>query len=264
MAIIFGWPKGKPSMDRSLRIRLSLSGTLVLLLTLISAGFGYSENPLSARVEVTNVQSYSGGKSLPKPSKILVYDFAISPSDVQVDKSQEVRLRHLVEGDKNPEKVGENAVNELSKELVKSLKKTGLPVEHVSDSVTPPADALVVKGAFLSVKEGDKAERVVMGLGEGSAEVQTKVEVLLGQSDQRLLISSFQTDTTLTKNVGAAVPVAAGVDPAAAAAKSKISDRKKTVGAYASKTADAAARQITSTMAELGWVKVDSKGKTSH
>lgn len=227
----------------------------MLLLALMNGALAYEENPLSAHVQVTDVQAYAGGKSLRRPSKILVYDFAISPADVQVDKSQEVRLRHLVEGSKNPEKVGENAVNELSKELVKSLKKTGLPVEHVSDSVRPPADALVVKGAFLSVKEGDKAERVVMGMGEGSAEVKTKVEVQLSQADQPVLISAFQTDTTLTNNVGAAVPVAAGVDPAAAAARSKVSDRKKTVSAYASKTADAAAKQITSTMAQLGWIK---------
>jgi len=251
-------------MNWNWRSVVSAFAITILSIAVVGVARGYVDNPLSAHVQITDVQGYSGGKSLPKSSKILVYDFAISPMNVQVDKSQEVRLRHLIEGDKNPEKIGENAVNELSKELVKALKKTGIPVEHAAESSTPPANALVVKGAFLSVKEGDKAERVVMGLGEGSAEVKTKLETHLKQSDEPILISSFQTDTTLTNNVGAAVPVAAGVDPAAAAAKSKISDRKKTVSAYAAKTADAAAKQITSTMAGLGWIKADSKGNASH
>jgi len=235
-----------------------------LAVAVVGVARGYVDNPLSAHVQVTDIQGYSGGKTLPKPSKILVYDFAISPVDVQVDKSQEVRLRHLIEGDKNPEKVGENAVNELSKELVKALKKTGIPVEHATASSATPADALVVKGAFLEVKEGDKAERVVMGLGEGSAEVKTKVEVHLKQPDAPILVSAFQTDTTLSKNVGAAVPVAAGADPAAVAAKSKITDRKKTVSAYSTRTADAAAKQIATAMTELGWIKADGKGKGTH
>jgi Domain of unknown function (DUF4410) len=219
----------------------------------------YVDNPLSAHVEVSGVQNYSG-KPLPKPSKILVYDFAVSPEDVQVDKSQQIRPRHLITGDKNPQKVGDDAADELAKELVKSLKKTGIPVERAKDSVTLPADALVIKGEFLAVKEGDKVQRVALGMGPGSAEVKTKVEVNLGQTNDPVKVSTFQTDTTVSENVGAGAPIAAGVDPAAAVAKSTVSDRKKTVKAYASKTADAAAKQITSTMAELGWIKVDSKG----
>ncbi len=235
-----------------------------LMLTLVSfVAFAMANevhNPLSAHVEISAVQIYSG-KPLPKPTKILVYDFAISPEDVQVDESQQIRLRHLIKGDENPQKVGENAVDELAKELVKSLKKTGIPVARAKDSVMPPADALLVKGAFLAVKEGDKAERVVMGMGAGSAEVKTKVEVNFKPAGDPVQVSAFQTDTTLANNVGAGVPIAAGANPAAVVAKSKVTDRKKTVSAYASKTADAAAKQITSTMAELGWIKLDSKGK---
>jgi len=63
------------------------------------------------------------------------------------------------------------------------------------------------------------------------------------------------------ENLGAAAPAAAGLNPAAAAGRATITDRKKNVSAYASKTADAAARQITSVMAGLGWIKLDDKGK---
>ena len=45
------------------------------------------------------------------------------------------------------------------------------------------------------------------------------------------------------------MPVAAGLNPAAVAAKSTLTDRRKTLNAYASKTADASAAEILKAMA---------------
>lgn len=211
-------------------------------------------NPLSAHVEITPLQTYNGGK-LAKPSMILVYDFTVNPEDVQVDKTQQVRLRHLVMGNENQKKVGDNAVEELSKELVKRLKKTGIRVERAHSSTAPPANTLAIQGNFLSVKEGEKTERVVMGMGAGSAEVKTKVDALYAAADKPVTLSEFQTSTTLSQNLGAAEPIAAGANPAAVAAKATVGDRKKNVAAYAQKTADAIAKQLTDQMTGLGWIQ---------
>jgi hypothetical protein len=75
------------------------------------------------------------------------------------------------------------------------------------------------------------------------------------------MFSAFQTNTTLTKSVGAVVPAAAGMSPAGAVTKSKVTDRKKTVGEYSSRTADAVAKQIASVMVEQGWIKAGTKVK---
>jgi hypothetical protein len=40
-----------------------------------------------------------------------------------------------------------------------------------------------------------------------------------------------------------------------------VGDRRKTVNAYASKTADATAKEIIKSMAAQGWVKTDDKGE---
>jgi hypothetical protein len=45
------------------------------------------------------------------------------------------------------------------------------------------------------------------------------------------------------------------------AAKSTITDRRKTLNAYASKTADASAAEILKTMASQGWIKLSDKGE---
>lgn len=213
-----------------------------------------AEGPLAAHVEITPLNSYSAGKPLPKPQKILVYDFEFDPKDVQVDKTQEIRPRHIIARDENPKRVGENAAKTLSAELVKDLAKTGLPVQRASADTVAPDNTLIVKGSFASLKQGVKTERVIVGLGSGSAAVSTHIRVLFKTPQGEVVVSEFDTQTTVAKNVGAGVSTAAGLNPAVAAGRSTITDRKKTVDAYASKTADAAARQIRSAMAGMGWV----------
>jgi hypothetical protein len=221
----------------------------------------YAQTPLSAKVNVTPIAVYTGSTPLPKPTKILVYDFAINPDDIQVDKLQSMRPRHLITGDQKPDAIAASASKKFSAELVKALAKTGIPVEHVTKDAPASDNAMLVQGSFTSVKEGNKAERDTIGMGAGSADVETKVDVHVKTPADSVLFSQFTTDTKPAKNVGSAVPVAAGLNPAAAVAKSTVGDRRKNVNAYASKTADATAKEIIKAMAAQGWVKTNDKGE---
>jgi hypothetical protein len=216
--------------------------------------------PLAAKVKVTTLQSYSGSP-LPKPDKILVYDLVANSSDVQVDESQKIRPRHLITGDENPDAIAHKAQSVFSAELQKKLATTGFPVEHVAADTAPSSNSLVVQGSYLSLRQGMKTERVVVGMGTGSAAIEAKVDVRLKTSTDVVVLSQFQTETTKAKNVGAAAPAAAGLNPAAVAAKSTIGDRKKTLNAYASQTADASATEIMKAMAGQGWIKLNDKGE---
>jgi hypothetical protein len=220
-----------------------------------------AEGPLAAKVNITTLQSYSGSDPLPKPTKILVYDFTIDTSNVQVDESQKIRPRHLIARDENPEAVAKKASAKFSEDLIARLAKTGIPVEHAAGDAAAPDNTLSIQGAFTSLKQGDKAERSTIGMGAGSADVQAKVDVHLKTTSDAVLLSQFQTDTKPGANVGGAVPAAAGMNPAAVAVKSKVTDRKKTLDTYTAKTADAMAAEITKQMAKQGWIKLDDKGE---
>jgi Domain of unknown function (DUF4410) len=233
------------------------SVAFLLPMILVTASHARLDGPLAAHVEVTPLNSYSGGKALPKPQKILVYDFEFDPADVQVDKTQQIRPRHIIARDENPKHVGENAAKTMSTELIKDLARTGLPVQHAKVDTIPSDNDLIVKGSFASLRQGVKTERVIVGMGTGSAAVKTRVKVFFKTAPNDLLISEFETQTTVAKNVGAGLSTAAGLNPAVAATKSTVTDRKKTVDAYASKTADAAAKQIRGAMAGLGWIAPD-------
>jgi hypothetical protein len=231
-----------------------------LAIVLCVGSTSFAGGPLAAKVTVTSLQSYSGNP-LPKPDKILVYDLVADSSDVQVDASQKIRPRHIIAGDEKPEAIAHKAQSVFSAELQKKLTKTGLSVQHVTDDTAPSDNSLVVQGTFLALRQGMKTERVVVGMGTGSAALQAKVDVRLKTPTDMVMLSQFQTETTKAKNVGAAVPAAAGLNPAAVAAKSTITDRRKTLNAYASKTADASAGEILKAMAGQGWIKLNDKGE---
>ncbi len=223
-----------------------------------------ADGPLAAKVTVTPVAGYSGGGSLPKPEKILLYDFDVNPGDVQVDKIQSMRPRHLLTGDKSQDAVAASAGKTYYQELVKALAKTGIPVEHVAAGTAPTENALVIQGSFDALKEGTKVERTTIGMGAGGADVETKVNVHLKTPSDNVMFLQFQTNTKAAENMGAALPVVAGLNPAVAATKSTVTDRRKTLNAYASKTADATAKQILKSMAAQGWIKINDKGEVAE
>lgn len=234
---------------------------LLLLVTTASCwtAAARADGPLAAKVKLTTLQSYKGG-SLPKPDKILVYDLVPS-TDIQVDKSQKLRPRHMIAGDENANAIAKKSENTFSEELGKKLAKTGIPVQHVAADTAPSDNSLVIQGTFVTLREGDKTQRVTVGMSLGSAQVQTKIDVRLKTSAQAVLVSQFQTETTTANNVGAVVPVAAGLNPAGAATKSVVTDRRKTLNHYVSKTADASAKEIVKLMADQGWIKLNDKGE---
>jgi Domain of unknown function (DUF4410) len=220
-----------------------------------------AQGPLRVKVNITPVASYTGASSLPRPAKILIYDFTINSDDVQVDKIQAMRPRNLITGSKTPDAVAESAGKKYYQELIKALEKTGIPVEHVADGAVATNNTLVIKGSFTSLREGNKTERDTVGMGAGSAAVESKVDVHLKTASDTLLLSQFQTDTRAAKGTGSLLPAAAGMNPAGAVAKSTITDRKKTLNAYATSTADATAKEILKSMAAQGWVKTNDKGE---
>ena len=235
---------------------------LVIGATLACGAFG--QGPLGSKINITPVGVYTGGSPLPRPAKIVVYDFAVDSDDVQVDKMQSLRPRHLIAGDKSPDAVAASAGKKYSKELIKALEKTGIPVEHAEAGSQPAGGAMVVQGSFVALKEGNKTERDTIGMGAGGADVETTVDVHVNTPAGMVLLSQFKTDTRPAKNMGSVVPVAAGLNPAAAVARSTVGDRRKNLNAYASKTADATAKEIFKTMAAQGWIKTNDKGEVAE
>jgi hypothetical protein len=172
--------------------RLAAGAALALLLLLATnshwMAVARADGPLAVKVNLTTLQSYKGSP-LPRPDKILVYDL-VPDTDIQVDKSQRLRPRHLIAGDENPDAIAKKSEGTFSEELAKKLAKTGIPVQHVTADTAPSVSSLMVQGTFVSLREGDKTQRVTVGMGLGSAQVQTKIDVRLKTSSEAVLCRS--------------------------------------------------------------------------
>jgi len=92
--------------------------------------------------------------------------------------------------------------------LVKEIRGMGLPAEYAWKGATPQINDIVIHGYLLSIKEGDAAKRVAVGLGAGSSELRTAVEGFQMTAQGLRKLGSGTLDSGSGKTPGAAVGLA--------------------------------------------------------
>jgi hypothetical protein len=152
------------------RIKL---GLLTFMVLAIAVGCG----PTNVKQEKMSVTQ------LPRPDHILVYDFAVSPDEVKLDKGLSADLMRKYEAHKGTSrtaeeiKVGHKVADALAEELVKKIRGYGLMAERAFGLPSAKGKVLMVKGQLLSIDEGNRTERVAIGLGAGRTSVQANVQL---------------------------------------------------------------------------------------
>ncbi|MBI5580105.1 MAG: DUF4410 domain-containing protein [Deltaproteobacteria bacterium] len=132
----------------------------------------------------TSVQQQSMNPTqLPRPDVILVYDFAVSPEEVKLDTGLSAELMQKYEQHKGTSrtaeeiKVGHKVAEAVAEELVKKIRGYGLWAERGFGYPHGKGKVLMIKGQFLSIDEGNRTERVAIGLGAGRTSVQANVQI---------------------------------------------------------------------------------------
>jgi hypothetical protein len=120
---------------------------------------------------------------LPRPDLILVYDFAVSPDEVKLDTGLSAELKQKYEKYKGTSrtaeeiKVGHKVADAVAKELVKKIRSYGLMADRGFGLPQGKGKTYLIKGQLLSIDEGNRTERVVIGLGAGRTSVQANVQM---------------------------------------------------------------------------------------
>ena len=132
----------------------------------------------------TNVQQKNMTLTqLPRPDRILVYDFAVSPDEVMLDKGLSADLMQKYQQHKGTSrsaeeiKIGHKVADAVARELVKKINSYGLFAERAFGLPSGKGKILMVKGQFLTIDEGNRTERVAVGFGAGRTDVQANVQV---------------------------------------------------------------------------------------
>jgi len=98
-----------------------------------------------APTKVRSVSSYRGEESLPRPDRVLVYDFAISLEEVSLNRGLFARFGREVTSASTTEnelQIAREVADGFSTEPVKRIQRLGLPAERAAADQVAPAGAL--------------------------------------------------------------------------------------------------------------------------
>ncbi len=202
---------------------------------------------------------------LPRPNQLLVYNFAVSPGEVELDEGISAKLSDYMSGTSRTQEeinIGRQVSDALATHLVEELQSFGFPVQRAAGPPPIGVSILAIRGQFLSIDEGNRTERVVIGLGLGRTDVKTYVQLydLSGQS--RRIVEQFEVDAKSgakpgmaeTMGVGAAaghLATSAALGGALAVGSEAFSAN---VDADAKRTAKKIAKQLGDFFVSQGWI----------
>jgi Domain of unknown function (DUF4410) len=206
-----------------------------------------------------------------RPSKIVVYDFAVSADNVTQNASALQKLyRAVAESDEQIEAekaaTGREAAHDLSEDLVKQLKALGFDAETLPRGTPAGEGDLIVDGQFLKADEGNRARRMIIGLGAGASHLETLVtvsHVSSGGTTAELL--RFKTQSDSGKMPGAALTMGAGAaaqgGAAAASAGTAVTSAGKVYNSMLSTLAEKTSKQIAAYLSQYfasqKWISPD-------
>ena len=114
-----------------------------------------------------------------QPPLVLVYDFAVDPDDVVVDFFGPAFLPPRGAGAEAPAADpdrNETVANTVAAAMVEKLRARGIRAERAGARTTPPREAILVKGQFVTVNGDAEAPRMAIGLGPDSSMLRIQVQ----------------------------------------------------------------------------------------
>lgn len=159
-------------------------------------------------VSVSNRHPYEGGP-LARPDHIVVYAFAASPQDLPgwCDAAR-VYADAGMPMSEAERATGRELGARVAQELVKKIHEMGLPAVQAKDIQGFSNGDLVLIGYFTQVDKGSAIERVVIGFGEGSAELSASVEGYLATPSGMRKLGSGVVTSGPEKGPGLVLPLA--------------------------------------------------------
>jgi len=215
-----------------------------------------------------NVQTTAVGNPevRPAPSHVFVVEFAIAPDQVHLDSGVLAAMRRE-RGSQPPSvtqmQVALRAQSALDQTLTKRLAGYGLPAGPLT-SRGPQPGSLLVQGQIVSIDQGNRARRVMIGLGSGASSMTARAQLYYVTDPARpQFVESFNVSADSghmpgaveTMGVGAAAQGSMAVSAGVSAGVHGAAEMRRTgEEALADKLADALAKQIGEFAVSQGWL----------
>jgi hypothetical protein len=161
--------------------------------------------------DVENQQTNAQTDAVPKPERVFVYDFASTTSGVAPNSAISEMKAHRTTP-QTPEEIelGRQLGKMVAAHLINELNDRGIPAISAGAGPVPvPGDA-IIRGEFISVDEGSRLKRVVIGFGAGSAELKTLAEAYVITTSGPVPLGSAEVEAEGGKLPGMVVSLGVG------------------------------------------------------
>ncbi len=214
----------------------------------------------------TTEQSYQAPISTARPSAIVIYPFAVSPSEVTMNqgifRKAYVAMSGANQTDEQVQLADQTAHN-VCVQVAANLTNKGITTTCLNRG-TPPSgsNVLIIDGNFTDINEGNRLRRMVIGLGAGQSTLDTVVQGYqkTDQGSQQVMDFSTHADSGYMPGVGITGPAGAAAGGAAAAASlgvnvaaTGVKNVTSSTGFLADQTAKQIVDQVSGYYAAQGW-----------
>jgi hypothetical protein len=217
-----------------------------------------------ASTKVVTDSQYVG--ILQRPEQIFVYNFAVTPGEVELGTGLAAKIEDLAKKQSRTEQeiaVGRAVSDALAKKLVTQMQSLGFASDRASGAPPSSGTTLAIKGQFVSIDEGNSTEREVIGLGLGRTKVKSIVQAYLYRNGQApVLVCQYEVDAQSGRKPGMAESMGVGavsghlVTAAAVGAGGAVVSEEfsATVEADADRTAKDITKKLKDFFAGQGWI----------
>lgn len=198
---------------------------------------------------------------IPRPKRILVYNFAATPADA----AQLAGRSAVGSTTQTPEEIqaGRQLGASTAGHLAAEIRAMGLPGAEVPIGTQPQMNDILIKGYVLSVQEGSATQRMTIGFGSGASELRTAVEGFQMTPQGLRKLGSGTVDSVGNQTPGGAVGVAGLIatgNPAGLIVSSGMKlygerSGSSTLEGRAAATAKEIAAQIRPRFQQQGWIQ---------
>jgi hypothetical protein len=212
--------------------------------------------------------TFMNAPRLARPDQILVYDFAVAPDEVTLDPGLKATLGGEVSAKPRTEQelaLGRKVAGVLAEALVAEIQAMGLPAQRAHGAPRQWGNVAVIEGQFVSINEGNEAERVAIGLGVGASSIETRTQLYSATPRGLAPLEKFTTTVKSGFMPGMAETMGAGAIgghlAASAAVGAGLHAGSELLGgdpeAEAKRTAKAIAKQLRGYFAMQSWVALE-------
>ena len=154
---------------------------------------------------------------LPKPQVVIVDRFAASADEVELDEGlsteieQSMKARAGTSRTEQELEAGRKVADAITDKLVVEIQDMGLSAERGGRTVPLGVqNALLIKGQLVSIDQGNRTERLIIGLGAGRSDVRAHVQVYEVTPAGRRLLDTIEVDAKSGLTPGMAETMGAG------------------------------------------------------